>query len=206
MNEALTWSFNTINQKQFKYDPMAEIVHKGPLEAVLDKLLPSMGRTDIPSHIISIINFHGPGVLEMPGNQRWDGLRLYYRNDNINLILDYDAYKSDLSVTVIKPNGTITIDSVSELKMPPKWKEDEKMKTGFSGVSEMLELNGGIQAGELAHIPNRWMGESEVNPEAVEYANLANEQVLTDVTGTKGVVMVVEEGDPVDPFDQTGPP
>lgn len=120
----LVWSLNTINQKQFKYDPATEIVHKGPLIDVLDKLLPSMGRTDIPSHVISIINFHGPGVLEMPGIQRWDGLRLHYRNDNANLILDYDAYKSNISVTSIKPNGTISIDSVSELKLDKKIKEE----------------------------------------------------------------------------------
>lgn len=210
MNDTLTWSFNTITQKQFKYNPIAEIVHKGTLEEVLDKLLPSMGRTDIPSHIVNIINFHGPGVLELPGTQRWDGLRLYYRNDNVNLILDYDAYKSDLSVTNMKFDGTISIESMSELKLPPKWKEemqmkDDTLKTGFSEVNEMLELNGGIQAGELTRIPNRWLGESEINPEAVEYANLANEQTLTDATGTKGVVVVVEEDDPVDPFDQTGP-
>ena len=124
-NHELVWSFNTVNQKQIKYDPAAKKVHRGPLIDVLDKLLPSMGRSDIPSHVVSIINFHGHGVLEMPGGQRWDGLRLHYRNDNVNLIIDYDAYKSDLSVTVIKPNGTVTIDSVSELKLDKKFNEGE---------------------------------------------------------------------------------
>lgn len=169
----LVWSFNTVDQKQFKYDPAAEIVHKGPLIDVLDKLLPSMGRSDIPSHVVSIINFHGPGVLEMPGGQRWDGLRLHYRNDNVNLIIDYDAYKSDLSVTVIKPNGTITIDSVSELKLDKKFNEEDKMK---DNKPEMT-------------IPVRWMGESEINPEAIEYANLGEQ------SAEAGLVDTIEDGD-----------
>lgn len=169
----LIWSFNTITQKQFKYDPAAEIVHKGPLIDILDKLLPSMGRRDIPSHVVAIIDFHGPGVLEMPGEQRWDGLRLHYRNDSANLILDYDAYKSNLSVTSIKQDGTVSIESMSELKLDKKFNEEDKMK------DTKPEMN----------VPLRWLGESEMNPEAIEYANLSNEQTLTDVTGTKGVVV-----------------
>lgn len=72
---------------------------------------------------------------------------------------------------------------------PKKFNEEDKMK------DSKPEMN----------VPLRWLGESEVNPEAVEYANLSNEQTLTDATGTKGVVMVVAEDDPIDPFDQTGP-
>ena len=157
-------SFNTITQKQFKYDPAAEIVHKGPLIDVLDKLLPSMGRRDIPSHVVAIIDFHGPGVLEMPGEQRWDGLRLHYRNDSANLILDYDAYKSNLSVTSIKQDGTVSIESMSELKLDKKFNEEDKMK------NTKPEMN----------VPLRWLGESEMNPEAIEYAKLDEQPAEAD--------------------------
>lgn len=169
----LIWSFNTITQKQFKYDPAAEIVHKGPLMDVLDKLLPSMGRRDIPSHVVAIINFHGPGVLEMPGEQRWDGLRLHYRNDSANLILDYDAYKSNLSVTSIKQDGTVSIESMSELKLDKKFNEEDKMK------DSKPEMN----------VPLRWLGESEMNPEAIEYAKLDEPSAEADLVDT------VEDGD-----------
>lgn len=169
----LIWSFNTITQKQFKYDPAAEIVHKGPLMDVLDKLLPSMGRRDIPSHVVAIIDFHGPGVLEMPGEQRWDGLRLHYRNDSANLILDYDAYKSNLSVTSIKQDGTISIESMSELKLDKKFNEEDKMK------DTKPEMN----------VPLRWLGESEMNPEAIEYAKLDEPTAEADLVDT------VEDGD-----------
>lgn len=169
----LIWSFNTITQKQFKYDPAAEIVHKGPLIDILDKLLPSMGRRDIPSHVVAIIDFHGPGVLEMPGEQRWDGLRLHYRNDSANLILDYDAYKSNLSVTSIKQDGTVSIESMSELKLDKKFNEDDKMK------DTKPEMN----------VPLRWLGESEMNPEAIEYAKLDEPSAEADLVDT------VEDGD-----------
>lgn len=169
----LIWSFNTITQKQFKYDPAAEIVHKGPLIDILDKLLPSMGRRDIPSHVVAIIDFHGPGVLEMPGEQRWDGLRLHYRNDSANLILDYDAYKSNLSVTSIKQDGTVSIESMSELKLDKKFNEEDKMK------DTKPEMN----------VPLRWLGESEMNPEAIEYAKLDEPSAEADLVDT------VEDGD-----------
>ncbi len=169
----LIWSFNTITQTQFKYDPAAEIVLKGPLIDVLDKLLPSMGRRDIPSHVVAIIDFHGPGVLEMPGEQRWDGLRLHYRNDSANLILDYDAYKSNLSVTSIKQDGTVSIESMSELKLDKKFNEEDKMK------DTKPEMN----------VPLRWLGESEMNPEAIEYAKLDEPSAEADLVDT------IEDGD-----------
>lgn len=169
----LIWSFNTITQTQFKYDPAAEIVHKGPLIDVLDKLLPSMGRRDIPSHVVAIIDSHGPGVLEMPGEQRWDGLRLHYRNDSANLILDYDAYKSNLSVTSIKQDGTVSIESMSELKLDKKFNEEDKMK------DTKPEMN----------VPLRWLGESEMNPEAIEYAKLDEPSAEADLVDT------IEDGD-----------
>ena len=171
------WSFNTITQKQFKYDPAAEIVHKGPLIDILDKLLPSMGRRDIPSHVVAIIDFHGPGVLEMPGEQRWDGLRLHYRNDSANLILDYDAYKSNLSVTSIKQDGTVSIESMSELKLDKKFNEEDKMK------DTKPEMN----------VPLRWLGESEMNPEAIEYAKPRIGAVGTIVGSHAEVVKVSNE-------------
>ena len=173
IHDTLIWSFNTITQKQFKYDPAAEIVHKGPLIDILDKLLPSMGRRDIPSHVVAIIDSHGPGVLEMPGEQRWDGLRLHYRNDSANLILDYDAYKSNLSVTSIKQDGTVSIESMSELKLDKKFNEEDKMK------DTKPEMN----------VPLRWLGESEMNPEAIEYAKLDEPSAEADLVDT------VEDGD-----------
>lgn len=199
MNDTITWSLNTATQKQFKNNPPEEVQHDGPLEAVLDKLLPSMGRSDIPSHLIAIIERYGHGVLELPGTQRWDGLRLYYRSNKADVILDYEAYKSDLSVTKIRPDGGVSIDCVSELKIPPKWGEEDNMegkelKTGFSEVNEMLGINDGVRRGDLGAIPNRWMGESEINPEAiVDYPSLAGEVVLTDRAGTKGIVVLEDD-------------
>lgn len=67
--------------------------------------------------------------------------------------------------------------------------KNKELSTGFSKVNEMLEINRGIRAGELANIPLKWMGESEVNPEAIEYAGLPTTAELTDVTGTKGIIV-----------------
>ena len=39
------------------------------------------------------------------------------------------------------------------------------------------------------NIPLRWLGESEMNPEAIEYAALPSVAELTDITGTKGIVV-----------------
>lgn len=181
MNDKISWSINTLTQKQSFFNPPSQRRHGGDLEALLNKVLPSMGRSDIPSHLVSIIKHYGHGVLELPGTQRWDGLRLYYRSDKAELIIDYEAYKSDISITKIKPDGGISIDSVSEMKMPPEWYEEEKvenkeLKTGFSKVNELLEISRGIRAGELTTIPNKWLGESEINPESmVDYPSLAGE-------------------------------
>lgn len=67
--------------------------------------------------------------------------------------------------------------------------KNKELTTGFSKVNEMLGINQGIRAGELAHIPLKWMGESEINPEAIEYAGLPTTAELTDVTGTKGIIV-----------------
>lgn len=189
IKETISWSINTLTQRQSFFNPPGQRRHGGSLEALLNKVLPSMGRSDIPSHLMSIIKHYGHGVLELPGNQRWDGLRLYYRSDKAELIIDYEAYKCDFSITKIKPDGGISIDSVSEMKMPPEWYEGNKvenkeLQTGFSKVNEVLEINGGIRRGDLTAVPNKWLGESEINSEAVGYAALG-ETVESDETEQK---------------------
>lgn len=149
LNDRIVWSINTLTQKQSFFNPPGKRRHGGSLEALLNKVLPSMGRSDIPSHIISIIKHYGHGILELPGDQRWDWLRLHFRNDAVKLVIDYEAYKSDFVVTNVTNDKGITFDMVSELK-----------------------------------VPNKWLGESEINSEAVSYAALG-EMVETDETEQK---------------------
>ena len=146
LNDRIVWSINTLTQKQSFFNPPGQRRHGGSLEALLNKVLPSMGRSDIPSHIISIIKHHGHGILELPGDQRWDGLCLHFRNDAVKLVIDYEAYKSDFVVTNVTNDKGITFDMVSELK-----------------------------------VPNKWLGESEINSESVSYAALG-EMAETDKT------------------------
>ena len=146
LNDRIVWSINTLTQKQSFFNPAGQCRHGGSLEALLNKVLPSMGRSDIPSHIISIIKHHGHGILELPGDQRWDGLCLHFRNDAVKLVIDYEAYKSDFVVTNVTNDKGITFDMVSELK-----------------------------------VPNKWLGESEINSESVSYAALG-EMAETDKT------------------------